>query len=101
MEVLSAEWGTIMMKPIKGDRSPRTVDHQQEPRWHLENNVPKGCSLQFCKGADMTSPAEYEAAFNVPCVSLKMILLTSASAMLTSEKKDGHISPWKVCVFQP
>ena len=41
------------------------------PRIPPEDNVPKGCSLQsmdplrewFGKGADMTSPAEYEAAF--------------------------------------
>ena len=42
----------------------------QTPRIPQEDNVPKGCSLHsmeplrewFCKGADMTSPAEYEAA---------------------------------------
>ena len=40
------------------------------PRIPPEDNVPRGCSLQsmeplrewFCKGADVTSPAEYEAA---------------------------------------
>ena len=40
------------------------------PRIPSEDNVPKGCSLLsmeplrewFCKGADMTSPAEYEVA---------------------------------------
>ena len=40
------------------------------PRIPPEDNVPKGCSLHsmeplrewFCKGADVTSPAEYEAA---------------------------------------
>ena len=43
---------------------------QPTPRIAPEDNVPKGCSLLsmetlrewFCKGADMTSPAEYEAA---------------------------------------
>ena len=45
-------------------RTPRT------PRVPPEDNVPKGCLLHcmeplrewFCKGADMASPAEYEAA---------------------------------------
>ena len=45
-------------------------ERPQTPRIPPEDNVPKGCSLHsmeqwrewFCKGADMTSPAEYEAA---------------------------------------
>ena len=52
----------------KNIRSPARAPHT--PKMLPEDNVPKGCSLQsmeplrewFCKGADMTSPAEYEAA---------------------------------------
>ena len=56
-----------------GDPSSRMLGHQPEPHTHprffAEHSIPKGCSLQsmeplrvwFCKRADMTSPAEYEA----------------------------------------
>ena len=51
----------------RNERSPRRTP--QTPRIAPEDNVPKGYSLQsmeplrkwFCKGADMTSPAEYGA----------------------------------------
>ena len=54
--------------PLK--RRTRNIGLRLEHRLHPEDNIPKGCSLQsieplrewFCKGADMTSPAEYEAA---------------------------------------
>ena len=66
------------------DKTPST------PRVPPEDNVPKGCSLLsmeplrewFCQGADMTSPAEYEAAL----CQLEEIHPISDSTTITSEK---------------
>ena len=62
------------------------------PRISPEDNVPKRCSLQsmeplrewFCKGSDMTSPAEYEAA------------LCQLEENPTFERKGGRTFHWKV-----
>ena len=53
----------------KRSRTPFPKVGQVLPKTPPEDHVPKGCSLLsmeplrewFCKGADMTSPAEYEA----------------------------------------
>ena len=67
----------MMMTPTMGDTSLRVLGrklglHTHTPQIPPEDNVPRGCSLHsmeplqewFCKGADMTPPAEYEAALS-------------------------------------
>ena len=84
--------------PVQENSQRRTQTRtSMTPRIPPEDNVLKRCSLQsmeplrewFCKGADMTSPAEYEAA-------PRQLPQTFANSMPTLEKRDGHTSLWKV-----
>ena len=71
---LVEECGSMMMTPTIWDTSLKVLGPQTRtphtPQIPPEDNNPKGCSLHsmeplrewFCKGADMTSPAEYEAS---------------------------------------
>ena len=72
------------------------------PKTPPEDQIPKGCSLHsmeplrewFCKGADMTSAAEYEAAL-VQLDSKKKIHQISGIIMRTFGKSGGPTSHWK------